>query len=115
MFVERLDQARAAMADGTWSTTSDDEDDDETTLQTSDRIRCLATLGAIHREPANAATCVTRGALRTTNELYPGAFLKDSGIGYVSIGGAAIVGDDTKEPWRAFACPLVAGCPLSKI
>lgn len=82
--------ARAAMADGTWSS--------ERGLQTNERIRCLATMGAIHFEPVDIATCVTRGALKSTNEMYPGAFLKDSGIGYVSIGGAAIVGDDSKDP-----------------
>mmetsp|Transcript_31578 Transcript_31578/g.76248 ORF Transcript_31578/g.76248 Transcript_31578/m.76248 type:complete len:447 (-) Transcript_31578:4864-6204(-) len=80
--------ARAAMADGTWC--------EENDIQTCDRVRCLATMGAIHEEPMDASTCVTRGALKNTNEMYPGAFLKDTGIGYVSIGGAAIVGDDTK-------------------
>eukprot|EP00980_Cylindrotheca_fusiformis_P008243 scaffold1736_cov127-Cylindrotheca_fusiformis.AAC.57 len=81
--------ARAAMGDGTWC--------DETGIRTNERIRCLATMGAIHFEPVDFATCVTRGALKSTNEMYPGAFLKDSGIGYVSIGGAAIMGDNSKE------------------
>ena len=80
--------ARAAMADGTWCEVN--------RIQTSDRVRCLVTMGAIHKEPTDASTCVTRGALKNTNDMYPGAFLKDTGIGYVSIGGAAIVGDDTK-------------------
>jgi hypothetical protein len=39
---------------------------------------------------------VTRGALAYTNEMYPGAFLRDEGIGYVSVGGNAIVGNDAK-------------------
>ena len=30
---------------------------------------------------------MTRGALKYTNDHYPGAFLKNEGIGYVSIGG----------------------------
>jgi pimeloyl-ACP methyl ester carboxylesterase len=82
--------ARAAMADGTWC--------DELGTQTNERIRCLVTMGAIHQEPVNAGTCVTRGALKNTNEMYPGTFLKESGIGYVSIGGAAIVGNNSKDP-----------------
>lgn len=81
--------ARAAMADGTWC--------EENGIRTCDRVRCLATLGAIHQAPAEFSTCVTRGALQSTNDMFPGAFLKDSGIGYVSVGGAAIVGDNTKE------------------
>ncbi|CAJ1942338.1 unnamed protein product [Cylindrotheca closterium] len=81
--------ARAAMADGIWC--------EENGIQTCDRVRCLVTMGAIHKEPIDAASCVTRGALKNTNAMYPGAFLKDSGIGYVSIGGAAIVGDNTKD------------------
>ena len=85
--------ARAAMSDGVWS--SDHDDGNE--VRTSDRIRCLATLGAIHKLPEEESTCVTRGALKYTEENYPGAFLRDEGIGYVSVGGAAIVGDDTKD------------------
>lgn len=87
--------ARAAMADGSWS--GGDDDDDVEAVRTSDRIRCLATMGAIHRVPEDESTCVTRGALKYTDENYPGAFLKDEGIGYVAIGGAAIVGDDAKD------------------
>jgi pimeloyl-ACP methyl ester carboxylesterase len=93
--------ARAAMSDGKWSVSS--QNDDETTdasnsvVRTSDRVRCLVTMGAIHRVPENESTCVTRGALRYTDENYPGAFLKDEGIKYVSIGGAAIVGDDSTD------------------
>ena len=87
--------ARAAMSDGEWS--SSDADEDAEAVRTSDRIRCLVTMGAIHKVPEDESTCVTRGALRYTDENYPGAFLKDEGIGYVSIGGAAIVGDDSKD------------------
>lgn len=81
--------ARAAMSDGVW--------DEEAMVRTSDRVRCLVTMGAIHKVPENESTCVTRGALKYTDENYPGAFLRDEGIGYVSIGGAAIVGDDRKD------------------
>lgn len=100
--------ARAAMADGTWFCSDENDDDDDTSessssnnnnniVRTSDRIRCLVTLGAIHKVPNDKSKCVTRGALQYTDENYPGAFLKDEGIGYVSIGGAAIVGDDTNK------------------
>jgi pimeloyl-ACP methyl ester carboxylesterase len=85
--------ARAAMSDGEWSSTNDDDE----VVRTSDRVRCLVTMGAIHKVPENESTCVTRGALKYTDEKYPGAFLKNEGIGYVSIGGAAIVGDESKD------------------
>ena len=80
--------ARAAMGDGIWCP---DEQ-----VRTADRVKCLVTLGAIHRPPASADTCVTRGALAYTNQAYPGAFLAGDGIGYLSVGGDAIVGDNTK-------------------
>lgn len=83
--------ARAAMADGEWSK------DELVEARTSDRVRCLVTMGAIHKVPDDESTCVTRGALKFTDENYPGAFLKDEGIGYVSIGGSAIVGDESKD------------------
>ena len=86
--------ARAAMGDGTW-TDADPEEGGE--IRTADRIRCLATIGAIHRPPEDIGTCVTRGALAYTNEYYPGAFLKDEGVGYVSVGGDAIVGNNAKD------------------
>mmetsp|Transcript_63890 Transcript_63890/g.71522 ORF Transcript_63890/g.71522 Transcript_63890/m.71522 type:complete len:455 (-) Transcript_63890:101-1465(-) len=106
--------ARAAMADGIWSESTEaeaetaaenDENKDEAAgtssstvvVRTSERIRCLATIGSIHAVPDQEATCVTRGALKYTDENYPGAYLKQEGIGYVSIGGAAIVGDNEKK------------------
>lgn len=81
--------ARAAMADGIWCS--------ERQIKTSDRIRCLTTLGAIHRLPSvDPASCVTRGALKNTDALYPGALLRDEGIAYVTIGGSAVVGDNSE-------------------
>uniref|UniRef100_A0A7S4K5P4 GPI inositol-deacylase n=1 Tax=Odontella aurita TaxID=265563 RepID=A0A7S4K5P4_9STRA len=80
--------ARAAMGDGTWCP--------EGGIRTADRVRCLATVGAIHRTPEDASTCVTRGALGYTDSSYPGAYLSGEGIGYVSVGGDAIVGDNAK-------------------
>lgn len=87
--------ARAALGDGTWEVLSDGEERKE--IRTSDRIACLATVGAIHKPPKEEGTCVTAGALANTNSMFPGAFLKDEGVGYVSVGGDAIVGDDSKE------------------
>jgi len=75
--------ARAAMGDGTW--------DDG--VATSERIRALVTIGAIHEPPADASKCVTRGALAYTSENYPGAFLAKDGISYISVGGNAVVGN----------------------
>lgn len=80
--------ARAGMADGVWNL--------QTRTRTADRICGLATLGAIHKPPISVASCVTRGALAFTDTEYPGAFLKDDGIGYVSVGGDAIVGDKSQ-------------------
>lgn len=83
--------ARAAMADGLWSV------EDGAEVRTSDRVRCLVTMGAIHKVPQDESKCVTRGALKYTDYAYPGAFLKAEGVSYVSIGGAAVAGDQSKE------------------
>jgi pimeloyl-ACP methyl ester carboxylesterase len=88
--------ARAAMGDGRWSENVNDDEKKEV-VRTSDRVRCLATIGSIHMVPEQESTCVTRGALKYTDDNYPGAFLMNEGIGYVSVGGEAIIGDDTKE------------------
>lgn len=76
--------ARAALGDGTWC--------DERGIRTNERVRGLVTMGAIHRTPKDETTCVTRGALKNTDLAYPGAFLKDQGIKYFSIGGTAVIG-----------------------
>lgn len=81
--------ARAAMGDGVWCPDAE--------IRTADRVRCLATVGAIHRTPSEPGTCVTRGALAYTDASYPGAFLSEEGVGYVSVGGDAIVGDNSKD------------------
>ena len=96
--------ARAALSNGEWSG-FDENDASNSVVRTSDRVRCLVTMGAIHKVPEDESTCVTRGALKYTDENYPGAFLKDEGINYVSIGGAAIVGDDSKDDKRTQQSP----------
>ena len=88
--------ARAGMGDGVWPAASAD-DESTTTIRTAQRICGLVTVGAIHKPPENVGTCVTRGALAYTDQTYPGAFLKDEGVGYVSVGGDAIVGNNSKD------------------
>ncbi|GFH56075.1 hypothetical protein CTEN210_12551 [Chaetoceros tenuissimus] len=51
-----------------------------------------AALGGVHRVPHDASSCVTRGALKNTDTLFPGAFLAKEGLQYFSIGGAAVKG-----------------------
>ncbi len=83
--------ARAAMGNGLWSS-------NENEIRASEKISCLVTIGAIHKAPEDASTCVTRGALKFVEENYPGAFLKDEGIKYISVGGKAIVGKNDVDP-----------------
>ena len=90
--------ARAAMGDGVWSTSTSTSTETETStdIRTNEKVSCLVTVGAIHKTPSDGSdgtTCVTRGALKFVEENYPGAFLKEEGIKYISIGGKAIVGD----------------------
>ena len=92
--------ARAALGDGTWSQSesdnqSENENEELNTILTSERVACLVTMGAIHKTPSEESTCVTRGALKNTDAQFPGAYLKDQGVKYVSIGGAAIKGEMT--------------------
>lgn len=88
--------ARAALGDGTWCQSESGNDNEElNTILTSERVACLVTMGAIHKTPSEESTCVTRGALKNTDAQFPGAYLKDQGIKYVSIGGAAIEGEMT--------------------
>ena len=88
---------RAALGDGSWGL-GDDVADDNAMAQprASDRVQALITVGAIHKPPAGgaASTCVTRGVLAYLEERYPGAYLTNEGITYVSVGGDAIVGSE---------------------
>lgn len=100
--------ARACLGDGSWNVeqiinNNDAEilsgEDNNTTVRAADRVRALITMGAIHKPPEQdfEATCVTRGALKYLNSAYPGAFLANEGISYVSIGGDAIVGKEKQQ------------------
>ena len=94
--------ARAAMGDGVWADADANEsanananesaNESAGSISTDERIACLVTIGAIHRTPRDAKSCVTRGALKFVEDRYPGAFLKEKGITYVSVGGSAIAG-----------------------
>ncbi len=83
--------ARAALGDGEWAPG----------VRSAERVCCLATIGAIHRPPSDPSACVTRGALAYVDSEYPGAYLAAEGIGYVSVGGDAIVGCPTRGPQEA--------------
>lgn len=72
--------ARAALAEGEW----------EEGVASQDVVAGLVTLGSPHfAGPMD----MTRGALTFTSTEYPGAFLKDKGISYVTVAGAAVMGD----------------------
>ncbi|KAL7524715.1 hypothetical protein ACHAXR_000684, partial [Thalassiosira sp. AJA248-18] len=94
--------ARAALGDGSWDVGCDgDKNGDELNgeARASDRVRALFTIGAIHKPPAGSAasTCVTRGVLSYLDQTYPGAFLSDEGIAYVSVGGDAVLGRQQEQ------------------
>ena len=100
--------ARACLGDGSWNVEQIINNNDATsisednTARAADRVRALITMGAVHKPPEKEfeATCVTRGALKYLNTEYPGAFLANEGISYVSVGGDAIVGKE-KQPQTA--------------
>lgn len=89
--------ARAALGDGSWNVEGGGNPGSE--ARAADRVRALITVGAIHYPPAGdaASACVTRGALSYLDEKWPGAYHKDEGIAYVSVGGDAVVGKQQKQ------------------
>ncbi len=91
--------ARAAMADGTWCT----NEEDGQVVKTNERVRCLVTLGSIHKVPEKEDTCVTRGCLKYTDSNFPGTFLKRQGVRYIAVGGAAVTGN---KPEDGNHCPV---------
>lgn len=88
--------ARAALGDGSWDMNHGEEGGD---VRAADRVRALVTIGAIHKPPAGDAvsTCVTRGALSYLDRTYPGAFLSEEGVAYVSVGGDAVLGKQQEK------------------
>ncbi len=101
--------ARACLGDGSWNVeeqiinSNDAEISGGETARAADRVRALITLGAVHYEPEKEfeSTCVTRGALKYLNSKYPGAFLANEGVSYVSVGGDAIVGKEKMAATKA--------------
>ncbi|KAL7496423.1 hypothetical protein ACHAWT_007799 [Skeletonema menzelii] len=95
--------ARACLGDGSWNVEQINNNNanisEDNTARAVDRVRALVTLGAVHKPPEKEfeATCVTRGALKYLNSEYPGAFLSNEGISYVSVGGDAIVGKEKQQ------------------
>jgi pimeloyl-ACP methyl ester carboxylesterase len=90
---------RAALGDGSWILNGGEGNIFEEGARASDRVRALITVGAIHKPPSPASTCVTRGVLSYLEERYPGAYLASEGIAYISVGGDAIIGskDESTE------------------
>lgn len=73
--------ARAMMGNGTWYNSEN---------PTRSRISGLVTLGTPHLPPLPTAPDMTRGALRYVAESYPGAYLKNQGVFYLSVAGGAV-------------------------
>lgn len=88
--------ARAALGDGSWNVEGESYAKE---ARAADRVRALITVGAIHKPPAGdaASACVTRGALSYLDKKWPGAYHKDEGIAYVSVGGDAVVGKQQQQ------------------
>ena len=72
--------ARAALAEG------------------NDYVSGLVTLGTPHFPPPEGTPDMTQGVIKFVDDTYPGAYLADEGIAYVTVGGDAIFGDNSKDP-----------------
>eukprot|EP00611_Tribonema_gayanum_P024578 TRINITY_DN5463_c0_g1_i1.p1 TRINITY_DN5463_c0_g1~~TRINITY_DN5463_c0_g1_i1.p1 ORF type:complete len:352 (+),score=36.09 TRINITY_DN5463_c0_g1_i1:709-1764(+) len=81
--------ARAALGDGTWSTETDASGQAAAIVRSEDVVCGVVTLGAPHFP---GPMDMTRGALTYTSATYPGAFLKEKGVQYVTVAGAGIRG-----------------------
>jgi pimeloyl-ACP methyl ester carboxylesterase len=88
--------ARAALGFRTLSTAageaSTDDDDDESVSIDLESVLGMVTLGAPHLPPPPEIMDMTRGALRITNERFPGAYHKPDGLFYITVIGNAIAG-----------------------
>ena len=80
--------ARAALADGEWGDGR----------RAPELVSALVTLGTPHFPPPDGVPDMTQGVLKSVNDNYPGAFLADERLAYVTVGGDAIVGDNAKPP-----------------
>jgi len=67
-------------------------------LVSINKVAGLVTLGTPHLPPPPGKVMdMTRGALRLTNENYPGSFHEDEGLFYVSVMGESVVGEEQKR------------------
>jgi pimeloyl-ACP methyl ester carboxylesterase len=67
-----------------------------------ERVLGMVTLGAPHIPPPPEVMDMTRGALRITNEDFPGAYHIDDGLFYITVVGNAIAGikDQRRSPFE---------------
>lgn len=63
-------------------------------------IAGLVSLGTPHKPPPATVMDMTRGALRITDELFPGAFHSTDGLFYVTIVGNAVEGKEQTKSSR---------------
>jgi pimeloyl-ACP methyl ester carboxylesterase len=87
---------------------SDSYDDancsDTPTPQPHPAIRALVTLGTPHSPPlAGTIKDRTGGALTWLDTTFPGAFFKDQGVRYISVGGSFITGNKDQEKFKTLA------------
>ncbi len=100
--------ARAMLADGTWPATEGGTESGAASM-----VSGLVTLGTPHFAPPDGVPDMTQGVLKYVDDAYPGAFLADDGIAYVTVGGDAIFGDKSRAemtaPTRADAAYATRG------
>jgi pimeloyl-ACP methyl ester carboxylesterase len=82
--------ARAAL--GHFSGTSQEEEPNEACNIDRGRVLGMVTLGSPHLPPPPQVMDMTRGALRITNERFPGAFHRNEGLFYITAIGDAVQG-----------------------
>ena len=88
--------ARAALGHFSGST-PEKEGSNEACSIDLDRVLGMVTLGAPHLPPPPQVMDMTRGALRITNERFPGAFHSDEGLFYITAIGDAVQGAKQKR------------------
>ena len=99
---------RAALGGQIWSTESlllrpqvGGAGSEVKSIQSEDLVSCLVTLGTPHT--CDPSMDMTRGALTYTEQQFPGAFLQERGVGYISVAGSGLVGEadaPRKDPRR---------------
>jgi len=98
--------ARAMLANGEWLPSAGAGE--LPSERAADLVSGLVTLGTPHFPPPEGVPDMTQGVLKFVNDEYPAAFLADDGIAYVTVGGDAIVGDNSRQPASAGSASRVA-------